>query len=375
MSDPRRRSRRMSKLTVLSLFSGAGGLDYGFEAAGFETAAALEFDHHCCDTLRLNRRWPVIERSIFDVPSSELLETAGLKKGEASLLIGGPPCQPFSKSGYWKSGDSKRLEDPRADTLSAYVRILEDTQPHAFVLENLGGLAFSEKDEGLQLLLRRIGGINKRWKTKYQPGFRLLNAADYGVPQLRERFFIVGARDGSVFQFPSPTHADPAAVDGLLPAARLSPYRTAWDALGDLPEDGGGEDLAMRGKWASLLPSIPEGGNYLWHTERGRGLPLFGWRRRYWNFLLKLAKARPSWTVQAQPGPSVGPFHWNNRRLSVGELCRIQTLNEAAARQLQLALSPVFPAPAPGSCTMRRALRSRKPRRLQACPRLPRARR
>lgn len=81
----------------------------------------------------------------------------------------------------------------------------------------------------------------------------------------------------------------------------------------------------MRGKWADLLPSIPEGQNYLWHTDRGGGLPLFGWRRRYWTFLLKLAKNRPSWTIQAQPGPAVGPFHWNNRRLSMRELARLQT--------------------------------------------------
>src|SRR5262249_20870024 len=85
------------------------------------------------------------------------------------------------------------------------------------------------------------------------------------------------------------------------------------------------DDLEVRGKWAELLPSIPEGQNYLWHTSRGEGLPLFGWRRRYWNFLLKLAKDRPSWTIQAQPGPAVGPFHWKNRRLSTRELCRLQT--------------------------------------------------
>ncbi len=101
-------------------------------------------------------------------------------------------------------------------------------------------------------------------------------------------------------------------------------YRTAWDAIGDLPEDGA-EDLKLSGKWADLLPSIPEGSNYLYHTERGDGLPLFGWRRRFWNFLLKLAKDIPSWTITATPGPATGPFHWRNRRLSVRELCRIQT--------------------------------------------------
>ena len=74
-----------------------------------------------------------------------------------------------------------------------------------------------------------------------------------------------------------------------------------------------------------LLPSIPEGSNYLWHTPRGGGQPLFGWRTRYWSFLLKLTKNRPSWTIQAQPGPAIGPFHWKSRRLSTPELCRIQT--------------------------------------------------
>src|SRR5437660_846642 len=117
-------------------------MDYGFEAAGFETAVAIEWNHDSCETLRRNRSWPVIERDILKVPSSEILEVAGLKRGEADLLIGGPPCQPFSKSGYWSRGDSLRLDDPRATTLAAYLRVLEDTRPAAFVLENVEGLAY-----------------------------------------------------------------------------------------------------------------------------------------------------------------------------------------------------------------------------------------
>jgi DNA (cytosine-5)-methyltransferase 1 len=81
----------------------------------------------------------------------------------------------------------------------------------------------------------------------------------------------------------------------------------------------------MTGKWADLLPAIPESENYLFHTDRGAGMPLFGWRTRFWNFMLKLAKDRPSWTIQAQPGPATGPFHWTSRRLSTQELCRLQT--------------------------------------------------
>src|SRR6185312_12245754 len=92
----------------------------------------------------------------------------------------------------------------------------------------------------------------------------------------------------------------------------------------DLPAAAGAEHQ-LRGKWADLLPSIPPGMNYLWHTDRGGGEPLFGWRRRYWSFLLKLAPDQPSWTIQAQPGPATGPFHWDNRRLTGREMARLQT--------------------------------------------------
>lgn len=317
----------MKKARVISLFSGAGGLDYGLEAAGFETAVALELDHACCETLRANRQWPVIERDVFDVPTDELLATAGLRVGEADLLVGGPPCQPFSKSGYWRRGDALRLEDPRANTLSAYLRILREALPRAFLLENVEGLAYSGKDEGLKLLLDSVARINRETASNYRPELAVLNAAEYGVPQLRERVFLIASRDGMPFVFPHATHADleaPGSVRDMFATGDLQPFRTAWDAIGDVKPDAD-EDLAVRGKWARLLPSIPEGQNYLWHTDRMGGLPLFGWRRRYWSFLLKLAKNRPSWTIQAQPGPAVGPFHWDNRRLSMRELCRIQT--------------------------------------------------
>src|SRR5207249_3243156 len=103
------------------------------------------------------------------------------------------------------------------------------------------------------------------------------------------------------------------------------PYRTAWDAIGDLDDEHWPLELKPTGKWTGLLKSIPEGKNYLWHTPRGGGDPLFGWRTRYWSFLLKLSKRQPSWTIQAEPGPATGPFHWRNRLLSVEELARLQT--------------------------------------------------
>ncbi|MCX7351349.1 MAG: DNA (cytosine-5-)-methyltransferase, partial [Alphaproteobacteria bacterium] len=252
-----------------------------------------------------------------------ILAAGRLKPGEADVLIGGPPCQPFSKSSYWVRGDALRLDDPRADTLTAYLRLLRDAQPKAFLLENVYGLAYQGKDEGLRYILDGIAQINRETGTNYEVNWQVINTAEFGVPQIRERVFLVGLRNGKRFQFPEPTHA-PAVVDNSDLFDVREPYRTAWDAMGDLPEpdlDG----LRVGGKWGDLLPSIPEGQNYLWHTARGGGKPLFGWRTRYWSFLLKLSKRMPSWTIQAQPGAAIGPFHWNNRKLTFEELCRIQT--------------------------------------------------
>jgi len=311
----------MTKLKAISLFTGAGGLDYGFEAAGFQTAVALELDAICCTTLRHNRSWPIIERDIAGVTTSDLLATGTLKPGDADVLIGGPPCQPFSKSGFWSTGEARRLNDPRASTLESYLRVLAEARPKAFLLENVEGIGFRGKDEGLQLIHARLAAINEAHGTNYRASIETLNAVDFGVPQARRRTIVIGARDGRPFSFPTATHIDPAAADWT---DNRPHFRTAWDALHDLPEPADPE-LVLRGKWASLLASIPEGQNYLWHTERGGGEPLFGWRRRYWSFLLKLAKNLPAWTLQAQPGPATGPFHWSNRRLSAREMSRLQT--------------------------------------------------
>jgi DNA (cytosine-5)-methyltransferase 1 len=310
-------------LKLVSLYTGIGGLDFGFEAAGFETVAAVEMDGAACRTIRLNRDWPVLEGDIHDITSQQIMDAAGLRPGEADVLIGGPPCQPFSKSSYWVNGDALRLDDPRADTLTAYLRVLRDLRPKAFLLENVYGLAYKGKDEGLRHLLKGIDQISRETGTRYSINWKVLNAAEHGVPQIRERVFLIGSREGAPFVFPKPTHCAPE--DRTILDEGLEPFRTAWDAIGGLPAHPNEPGLQMGGKWADLLPSIPEGQNYLWHTGRNGGMPLFGWRTRYWSFLLKLAKNLPSWTIQAQPGSAIGPFHWTNRKLSKRELCRLQT--------------------------------------------------
>lgn len=336
----------MARPKVLSLFSGAGGIDYGFEAAGFDTGCAVEIDEDCCETLRASRpAWKdrVVCRDVFQVPTDEMLERAGglkPKAGDVACLVGGAPCQPWSKSGYWASGETKRLADPRANTLRAFLRVWDEALPQAVCFENVEGFGYAGKNEGFKLLLDGIKEINRKHGTNYVPHCTepTISAASVGCPQDRRRFFLVAHIGGKPFRFPEATHGDAAdepEVKGELfkaPRKPLLPFKTAWDALGD-EEPTEGDDLAMRGKYQTLLPSIPEGANYLWFTRPPSGKQewdpgeheLFGWRRRYWNFLLKLAKNRPSWTIQAQPGPAVGPFHWKSRRLSKRELCRLMT--------------------------------------------------
>jgi DNA (cytosine-5)-methyltransferase 1 len=308
-------------MDLISLFSGCGGLDYGMEAAGWNVVYRNDSDHHSCATLHLNGKKNCQCAPIEEVSSSDIRSFAG-SSGNVDLVIGGPPCQPFSKSAYWARGDTLRMKDPRADTLSEYFRVIEEFRPKAFLLENVHGISYTGKEEGFQFLLNRISEINRRTGADYKPRWKILNAADFGVPQSRLRFFLVAFRNGEEFTFPRPDHFE--TMPPLLFGHKRALYATAWDAIANVRPDPD-ERLAVGGKWGNLLPSIPEGENYLWHTDRKGGLPLFGWRTRFWCFLLKLAKGKPSWTIQAQPGSAIGPFHWDNRKLSWKELAAIQT--------------------------------------------------
>ena len=133
---------------AISLFSGAGGLDLGAERAGYEVRAAVEWDRDAASTLERNFKHlvsPVIRKDILDTPTREILDAAGLRRGQRpDLLIGGPPCTPFSKSGFWLEYKREGL-DPDASLLQAYTRVLEDAQPRRFVLENVYALTYRNK--------------------------------------------------------------------------------------------------------------------------------------------------------------------------------------------------------------------------------------
>jgi DNA (cytosine-5)-methyltransferase 1 len=304
--------------TVLSLYTGAGGLDYGLEAAGFKIVGCVEKDIDARLTIKASRPdWPLARlRDIADYAPSEVLSELSLEEGSVGVLAAGPPCQPFSKAGWWYR-DSARLEDPRAETLTMLMDVAEEVQPHVLLIENVTSLSMRGRGEVVSFIRERLDAMNAALGTGYALHSLKLNAVDFGVAQRRERLFLCATRDGRRLEAPEPTHGP----------GRGNPHRDAWDALGDeAPDDV--DDLTMKGKWADLLPTIPEGKNYLWHTSRGGGEELFGYRTRFWSFLLKLAKDLPSWTLPASPGPATGPFHWSSRKLSRQELMRLQTFPE-----------------------------------------------
>ncbi|MGH6827267.1 DNA cytosine methyltransferase, partial [Methyloceanibacter sp.] len=294
------------KPTAIGLFAGAGGLDTGLQAAGFRIALAVERDAICCATLRANHGWKVVEKDLVDTTPQELLKAGKLRRRQVDLISAGPPCQPFSKSANWAPTGVRRLRDPRSATLHNLMDLIGHVLPRCVLIENVEGF----RRGGLRLVSAGLRQINRVAGTSYRASWTILNAADYGVPQKRRRFFLVAFRDGRDFEFPEATHIN-------------NPV-TCWDAIGQLSKRKR-SDLALKGRWAKLLPSIPEGRNYLWHTNRGGGDPLFGWRTKYWSFLLKLAKNEPAWTIPAQPAQNAGPFHWCNRQLTTAEMLKLQT--------------------------------------------------
>ncbi|UCR88078.1 DNA cytosine methyltransferase [Mycetocola spongiae] len=293
----------------------------------YRVAVATDYAPQALDTLALNLPGTVtLSGDIRETSTSELLRAGSMASGDAALVIGGPPCTPFSKSGFWLA-EKRESRDPNASLLEEYVRVVAQSKPEAFVLENVQALTYKTHKAHFDQLLSALTelGYNPQWKT--------LLAADYGVPQLRKRVFIVGRRDGKAYKFPEPTHAGPSETTRTWDLSKL-PHVTAQQAFEGLvttPEKG----ELLEGKYGELAAEIPGGQNYLWHTSRYGGRDEFEWRSRYWTFLLRLAADKPSSTLQAQPGPYVGPFHWENlpneegnlraRRLRVPELLRLMT--------------------------------------------------
>jgi DNA (cytosine-5)-methyltransferase 1 len=308
---------------AISLFTGAGGLDIGARSAGIDVVFATDLEPLCaqtyCDPANFGHAC-YYTGSIEDLDGAAIKRLSGHDLGDVALLMGGPPCPPYSKSRFYRKDKPRGIKDPVGDvTLRGYLRALSDIMPKAFIFENVHGFAYRVHPEGFRLLSETATSLG------YRVTHKILNAADYGVPQIRQRFFMVGVRDG-VFEFPDPTHRDPA--DDNLFNSKLPVWRTAGDVLCDLDTEENANDFGHKagGRHYELLKQIPPGENYLFLTkERGHPRPEFKWRSRYWSFLLKLSPDLPSWTIQARRSNNMGPLHWRNRILRIGEVKRLQT--------------------------------------------------
>lgn len=313
-----RQLKRMElNLRCLSLFSGCGGLDLGLAEAGFDIVGAMDLDPNCEKSHNINfKNTKFVRCNASQLNSDNIFSLAGVSGPfQLELLAGGPPCPPFSKSRFYRTEKPRGLDDPNGrETISAYLRAVELLRPKAFVLENVKGLSYKIHKDALDEIVNTASSLN------YETSVNVINAADYGVPQIRERCFVIGTLNMG-FNFPSPTHSK-------ISQAGLLPWVTAGEAISDLDTKDTWNDDGHKagGKHNHLLAKIPPGDNYLFFTEeRGCSDPLFKWRSRYWSFLLKLSPTLPSWTIQARRSNNMGPFHWRNRILRIPEIMRLQT--------------------------------------------------
>ncbi len=299
-------SHNEKEIRVLSLFSGAGGLDIGFRDAGFTIIECNELVKEFSETLSLNSTKAgrlngskVVCMDINDYnPDVENVD----------FIIGGPPCQTFSAAGARAAGVNG-TDDDRGNLFREYVRILRKLKPTGFLFENVYRIVGAQGGKSWKLILEAFQEVG------YRLNWRILDAADFGVPQFRERLIIVGLKNGE-FQFPYPTHG-PDSRDNR-------PYYSAKKAIEKVVSKNKGTSIG--GRHGHLLNDIPTGLNYSFYTDRMKHpTPHFAWRSKFSDYLYKADPDTPVRTIKAQGGQYTGPFHWENRTFTIEELKRLQT--------------------------------------------------
>lgn len=331
-----------NQVISISLFTGAFGLDLGLEQAGFHTVSVVEKDRDATKTIALNRPYlqeSAIPREIENVSSQTLLEEGGrvlnlgraLQLGEVDLVTGGPPCQPFSTAG--KRGS---VMDPRGSLFMDFIRIVKEVQPRFFLMENVKGLLSAplrhrpinqrgknypplEADEMAGAALKVV--LTEMQEIGYSVVYNLLEAADYGVPQNRERVIFIGSRDGESVTFPLIKYSK----DGK----NLPKWRTLGSALADLvdPEP---EFIAYSESRLKYLRLLKAGQNWrhlpgeLKKEAMGGAYNSGGGKV---GFYRRLSWDKPSPTITTSPHQKATDMCHpvELRSLSVRESARIQT--------------------------------------------------
>ena len=311
-----------SDIVAVSLFSGAGGLDIASFMSNVPVVSSTDIDSDCIQTLKQNEMFEdtdIIEGDLHQIDSSVFRAILDKHEYKKFVVIGGAPCQPFSKAGYWVGHTTRKgINDPRATLVNEYLRVVVDLHPDGFVFENVESLLHPTN----KVIVDRFIEIITEQGYKYK--IIKANALDYGVSQKRHRVFIIGTLGDFKSDAPAKTHCSPDKCEetGLLPYVNVGEVIKGFDG----PEFFEPEEVTENGTYGQDLKEIPPGMNYKALTAwYGYPNPKFVAEKRYWSFLLKLSPDMPSWTVTAQPGPWIGPFHWDNRRLRVPELAAIQS--------------------------------------------------
>lgn len=323
------------KVKVLSLFSGAGGLDIGFLKAGFDIVATLEIDEACCKTIHHNKGKYFANGHNLICGDITKIDPGSIGVHEIDFIIGGPPCQSFSAAGR-RAGGVCGTNDARGSLFEHYCRYIKHFRPKGFLFENVRGLLQANQGEDLKKITDAFSSLG------YKLHFRVLDAADYGVPQHRERLIIVGLLEGE-YLFPRPLYG--------LDSVDERPHIGVGEAIADL-DDPNEVVPPMGGKYSDMLPEIPPGLNYLYFTEKmGHPNPKFAWRSRFSDFLYKAHPDTPCKTIVASQGKWGGPFHWKNRKFTIQELKRIQSFPDdyviygsylVQAKQIGNSVAPKF---------------------------------
>lgn len=332
-----RKQRTLSKSIgrrVVSLFSGAGGLDLGLHAAGWNVLTQIEMDADCSGTLRqhaqhLRNRPQILTDSVENVEPRALRKSLGLCRGELELLAGGPPCQPFTTTGLRQA-----ISDQRASTVfPTYLRFVTEFLPRTLLMENVDGM-LSAALRHRRLSLRGSGGPPLNWEERkgtflhwllhelvklgYSVTWGIVDASDYGVPQRRQRAVLIGVHSGEPCFLPTPTHG----------GSGLPRVRTLRDALRGVNGDSPVQPLSERKR--RVFEMIPPGGNWrdlserirretmgaAFHAEGGKG---GWWRRLAWNAPAPTILGMPDHSSTALIHPDL------TRCLSIAECAALQS--------------------------------------------------
>lgn len=292
---------KKSKLTAYALFSGGGGMHLGLQDAGFKICVATDHSNHAENTHLLNLpEIPFIREDVRKLSSKALLEAAGGEKPD--LIAGGPPCQGFSTLG------NKLSSDPRNNLFEEFARLVSELAPKYVLMENVKSLTTMYQGRFKQHILDTFEALGYRMEWK------ILDAADYGVPQFRKRVFFFGTKKTTEFSFPRPTHGP----DGK------KPYETTQDAIMDLVKKGDEfpNHIALKhtDRVVARYKFIPEGGRLPPPEE----LPASIRRKNFGNTYKRLDRKMPSLTMV--PGNNAFPIHPTlNRSLTPREAARLQT--------------------------------------------------